>query len=186
MARMQTNKVKKARPQLSDAQKVRRRAKFDELTKDVNHTHLGYLGEVQALSKKHGQSERWTRRQLYLGSSTVAGCRAPNMWNGFIRGRLNDINEHESFIPCHVIIALNFFYHFSVGLPKGEHWKLTEFVEAHKETLRHEYSQLSPTQKDNYAIQIMKVCAAKQCHIRDSPRRVYNKMRTSFAAMDQE
>ncbi|KAF9240486.1 hypothetical protein BU15DRAFT_61487 [Melanogaster broomeanus] len=80
-----TNKVKKVWPQLSDAQKTRRHVKFDELTKDVNCARLGYLGEVQALSKKHGRSERWMRWQLYLGSSTVAGCRALNTWNAFVR-----------------------------------------------------------------------------------------------------
>ena len=40
------------------------------------------------------RSERWTSRQLLI--STVARARRrPNAWNGFVRERLNDINESK-------------------------------------------------------------------------------------------
>ncbi|KAG1722018.1 hypothetical protein EDB19DRAFT_1916968 [Suillus lakei] len=123
------------------------------------------MDEVQGLAKKHGRSERWTRRQLYLGGKTVRRQRTPNAWNGFVRQRLNDINE---------------------GLSHGDRWKLTEFIEAHNETLKHDYGKLTAAQKNAYVIEIMKRRIEKQKIVRDNPKAMQRDMLTSFAAMDQE
>ncbi|KAG1769049.1 hypothetical protein EV702DRAFT_1203032 [Suillus placidus] len=63
----QTRTVKRVHPQLTTSQKAAHREKFVSLTNDINDTRTAYMDEVQGLAKKHGQSERWTRRQLYLG-----------------------------------------------------------------------------------------------------------------------
>ncbi|KAG2107567.1 hypothetical protein BD769DRAFT_1366215, partial [Suillus cothurnatus] len=110
-------------------------------------------------------SERWTRRQLYLGGKIVCRQRAPNAWNGFIRQRLNDINE---------------------GLSRGDRWKLTEFIEDHKETLKHDYSKLTAAQKNVFVIQVMKKRVENQKIVRNNPKAVQRNMLASFAAMDQE
>ncbi|KAG1717384.1 uncharacterized protein EDB91DRAFT_1020198, partial [Suillus paluster] len=110
-------------------------------------------------------SERWTRRQLYLGGQTVHRQCAPNAWNGFVRQQLNNINE---------------------GLSCGDRWKLMEFMEAHKETLKHDYSRLTATQKNSLEIQVMKRRIKKQKLIHDNPKAVQRDMLASFAAMDQE
>ncbi|KAG1784998.1 uncharacterized protein HD556DRAFT_1250527, partial [Suillus plorans] len=110
-------------------------------------------------------SERWTRRQLYLGGQTVRRSRRPNTWNAFVRQRLDDINE---------------------GLSKGNRWKLTEFIESHKETLRNDYARLSRAQKNNYEVEIIKMRADKQRMVHDNPRAVQRDMQATFAAMDQE
>ncbi|KAG2031022.1 hypothetical protein BDR03DRAFT_837738, partial [Suillus americanus] len=107
----------------------------------------------------------WTRRQLYLGGQTVRHSRRPNAWNAFVCQRLDDINE---------------------GLSKGNRWKLTEFIESHKETLRNNYARLSHAQKNNYEVEIIKMCADKQRMVRDNPRAVQRDMQATFAAMDQE
>ncbi|KAG1742886.1 hypothetical protein EDB19DRAFT_1907369 [Suillus lakei] len=165
MAHTKTNKVKKICPQLTTSQKTARHEKFAALTDDVNNAHVTYMDEVQNLSKKHGRSEHWTHRQLFLGGQTVCQCRRPNAWNAFVCQRLNDINE---------------------GLAKGDRWKLTEFIESHKETLRHDYARLPHTQKNAYEVEIMKIRAAKQCMVCNNPKAVLRDMQAMFAAMDQE
>jgi hypothetical protein len=55
MARGNTSKVKKIRPQLTTCQKAVRRAKFVALTDDVNGARTTYMDQVQVLAKKHGQ-----------------------------------------------------------------------------------------------------------------------------------
>ncbi|KAG2029148.1 hypothetical protein BDR03DRAFT_987951, partial [Suillus americanus] len=165
MACGNTSKVKKIRPQLTTCQKAARHAKFVALTDDVNGARTTYMDQVQVLAKKHGRSERWTRRQLYLGGQTVRRSRRPNAWNAFVCQRLDDINE---------------------GLSKGNRWKLTEFIESHKETLRNDYARLSRAQKNNYEVEIIKMRADKQRMVRDNPRAVQRDMQATFAAMDQE
>ncbi|KAG1729222.1 uncharacterized protein EDB91DRAFT_1085833 [Suillus paluster] len=70
----------------------------------------------------------------------------PNTWNGFIHQRLNNINK---------------------DILKGDRWKLTEFISAHKETLQYDYSKLTATQKNSYAVKLIKMCAEKQCVVHD-------------------
>jgi len=55
MARGNTSKVKKIRPQLTTCQKAARRAKFVALTDDVNGARTTYMDQVQVLAKKHGR-----------------------------------------------------------------------------------------------------------------------------------
>ncbi|KAG2138320.1 hypothetical protein DEU56DRAFT_696887, partial [Suillus clintonianus] len=135
---------KRVCPQLTTIQKSARREKFVSLTNDINDTRAAYMDEVQGLAKKHGRSERWTRRQLYLGGKTVR------------------------------------------RLSRGDHWKLTEFIEDHNETLKHDYSKLTAAQKNAFVIEIMQRRVAKQKIVRDNPKAVQRDMLASFAAMDQE
>ncbi|KAG2115681.1 hypothetical protein BD769DRAFT_1673025 [Suillus cothurnatus] len=93
MARRNTSKVKKIHPQLTTCQKAAHCAKFIALTDDVNGARTTYMDQVQVLAKKHGCSERWTQRQLYLGGQTVQHSWRPNAWNAFVCQRLDDINE---------------------------------------------------------------------------------------------
>ncbi|KAG1785113.1 uncharacterized protein HD556DRAFT_1451008 [Suillus plorans] len=165
MARGNTSKVKKVRPQLTTCQKAACRAKFIALTDDVNSARTTYMDQVQVLAKKHGHSEHWTRCQLYLGGQTVRRSQRPNAWNAFVHQRLDDINE---------------------GLSKGNRWKLTEFIESHKETLCNDYARLSRAQRNNYKVEIIKMRADKQCMVHDNPRVVQRDMQATFAAMDQE
>lgn len=85
-----------------------------------------------------------------------------------------------------------YLYHFVLnfnsfpGLSKGNRWKLTEFIESHKETLRNDYARLSRAQKNNYEVEIIKMRADKQRMVRDNPRAVQRDMQATFAAMDQE
>ncbi|KAG1812025.1 hypothetical protein EV424DRAFT_1349418 [Suillus variegatus] len=160
-----TRVVKRVHPQLTTSQKATRREKFVSLTNDINDTRASYMDEVQGLAKKHGRSERWTQRQLYLGGKIVHRQRAPNAWNGFVCQRLNDINE---------------------GLSCGDRWKLTEFVEDHKETLKHDYSKLTAAQKNAFVNQVMKKRVENQKIVCDNPKAVQRDMLASFAAMDQE
>jgi len=44
------------------------------------------------------RSERWVRRQLYLGGNVITRSRRPNAWNVFVHQRLNDINESMFFL----------------------------------------------------------------------------------------
>ncbi|KAG1764990.1 hypothetical protein EDD22DRAFT_750111, partial [Suillus occidentalis] len=134
------------RPKLTTSQKAARREKFESLTEDVNGARDAYHQEVQSLSKKHGRSERWTRRQLYLGGKT------------FLRRRLS----------------------------KGDRWKLTEFVSAHKETLQQDYSRLTIAQKNGYAAKLIQTRAERQRVVRDNPKSIHRDTTMSFAAMDQE
>ncbi|KAG2121550.1 hypothetical protein BD769DRAFT_1361244, partial [Suillus cothurnatus] len=106
-----------------------------------------------------------TRHQLYLGRKIVCRQHAPNAWNGFVRQCLNDINE---------------------GLSCGDHWKLTEFIEDHKETLKHDYSKLTAAQKNVFVIQVMKKRVENQKIVHNNPKAVQHNMLASFAAMDQE
>ncbi|KAG0697079.1 hypothetical protein DFH29DRAFT_774283, partial [Suillus ampliporus] len=103
--------------------------------------------------------------QLYLGGNALCHQRSPNTWNRFIHQQLNDINE---------------------DLLKGDRWKLTEFISAHKETLQHDYSKLTTAQKNSYAGKLIKMHAEKQCVVRDNPKAVHHDTTMSFAAMDQE
>ncbi|KAG1838771.1 hypothetical protein F4604DRAFT_1600049 [Suillus subluteus] len=100
-----------------------------------------------------------------LGVRLFGSSQRPNAWNAFVRQRLDDINE---------------------GLSKGNRWKLTEFIESHKETLRNNYARLSCAQKNNYEVEIMKIRADKQRMVHDNPRAVQHDMQATFAAMDQE
>ncbi|KAG2354144.1 hypothetical protein BDR07DRAFT_1261595, partial [Suillus spraguei] len=85
-----------------------------------------------------------------------------------------------------------YLYHFVLnfnsfpGLSKGNRWKLTEFIESHKETLCNDYARLSHAQKNNYEVEIIKMRADKQRMVRDNPRAVQRDMQATFAAMDQE
>ncbi|KAG2064056.1 hypothetical protein BDR04DRAFT_995278, partial [Suillus decipiens] len=56
----------------------------------------------------------------------------------------------------------------------------------HKETLYINYARLSYAQKDNYEVEIIKMCANKQCVVHDNSRAVQHDMQATFAAMDQE
>ncbi|KAG1724126.1 hypothetical protein EDB19DRAFT_1834293 [Suillus lakei] len=165
MARSTMKKVLRVCPKLTTSQKATRREKFMSLTMDVNDTRDAYLQEVQSLAKKHGRSERWTRRQLFLSGSALRRWCSPNTWNGFIHQRLMDINE---------------------DLSKGDHWKLTDFVSAHKETLQHNYSKLTAAQKNGYAVKLIKMRAEKQRVVHNNPKGVHRNTTMSFAAMDQE
>ena len=40
-------------------------------------------------------------------------------------------------------------------LPKGSHWKLTEFIATHRETLQHDFAQLTEMNKHNYITRLM-------------------------------
>ncbi|KAG1723910.1 uncharacterized protein EDB91DRAFT_1013900, partial [Suillus paluster] len=112
-------------------------------------------------------SERWMRCQLFLGGQTVRHRRRPNAWNAFVRQRLNDINE-------------------GTCLSKGDCWKLMEFIDSHKETLRVDYARLSHAQKNAFEVEIMKMHASKQRMVHDNPKAVQRDMQATFAAMDQE
>ncbi|KAG0702488.1 hypothetical protein DFH29DRAFT_999312 [Suillus ampliporus] len=160
-----THAVKRDHPQLTTIQKAACHEKFVSLTNDINDTRAAYMDKVQGLAKKHGQSERWTQRQLYLGRKTVCHQRAPNAWNRFVCQRLNDINK---------------------GLSHGDRWKLTEFIEDHNGTLKHDYSKLTAAQKNAFVIEIMKRRVEKQKIVCDNLKAVQHDMLTSFAAMDQE
>jgi hypothetical protein len=63
---------------------------------------------------------------------------------------------------------------------------LTEFIEAHNGTLKHDYAKLTAAQKNAYVIEIMKRRVEKQKIVRDNPKAVQRDMLASFAAMDQE
>ncbi|KAG1749264.1 hypothetical protein EDB19DRAFT_1593259, partial [Suillus lakei] len=136
-------KAQRVCPKLTTFQKATHREKFMSLTTDVNDTRDAYLQEVQSLAKKHGQSERWTHCQLFLGGSAL-------------------------------------------HLSKGDCWKLTDFISAHKETLQHDYSKLTAAQKNGYAVKLIKMHAEKQRVVRDNPKGVHRNTTMSFAAMDQE
>ncbi|KIM56646.1 hypothetical protein SCLCIDRAFT_132049, partial [Scleroderma citrinum Foug A] len=94
----------------------------------------------------------WTSHQLFISTITHARHR-PHAWNGFVCECLIDINEK---------------------LPKGSHWKLTEFIATHQETLQHDFVQLMEMHKHNYAI------------IHDQPKVVQRKMTAAFETMDKE
>ncbi|KAG1795507.1 uncharacterized protein BJ212DRAFT_1306588 [Suillus subaureus] len=160
-----THVVKRVHPQLTTSQKVTCREKFVSITNDINDTQASYMDKVQGLAKKHGQSEHWTWHQLYLGRKIVCCQHAPNAWNRFVCQHLNDINE---------------------GLSCGDCWKLTEFVEDHKENLKHDYSKLTAAQKNAFVNQVMKKSIKNQKIVCDNPKAMQCNMLTSFAAMDQE
>jgi hypothetical protein len=63
---------------------------------------------------------------------------------------------------------------------------LTEFIEDHKETLKHDYSKLTAAQKNAFVIQVMKKRVENQKIVRNNPKAVQCDMLASFAAMDQE
>ncbi|KAG2045748.1 hypothetical protein BDR06DRAFT_900235, partial [Suillus hirtellus] len=105
----------------------------------------------------------WTWCQLYLGRKIVHHQHAPNAWNGFVCQRLNDINKG-------MLIQ----------------YKLTEFIEDHKETLKHDYSKLTAAQKNVFVNQVLKKCIENQKMVHDNQKAVQRDMLASFAAMDQE
>ncbi|KIM53767.1 hypothetical protein SCLCIDRAFT_31638 [Scleroderma citrinum Foug A] len=70
-------------------------------------------------------------------------------------------------------------------LSKGSRWKLTEFIAAYRETLQHDFAQLTETHKSNYVTQLMQ-SVRKQVIIRDQPKAVQCKMTTAFKTMDKE
>ncbi|KAG1762680.1 hypothetical protein EV702DRAFT_1052280 [Suillus placidus] len=72
------------------------------------------------------------------------------------------------------------------GLLKGDRWKLTKFVSAHKETLQHGYSRLTIAQKNGYAAKLIKMCAEKQDVVCNNSKSIHRNTTMSFAAMDQE
>ncbi|KAG2343422.1 hypothetical protein BDR05DRAFT_854216, partial [Suillus weaverae] len=72
------------------------------------------------------------------------------------------------------------------GLLKGNHWKLTEFIESHRETLYNDYARLSCAQKNNYEVEIIKMCANKQSMVCDNPKAVQCGMQATFTSMNQE
>ncbi|KAG2063886.1 hypothetical protein BDR04DRAFT_1163212 [Suillus decipiens] len=78
----------------------------------------------------------------------------------------------------------SFNSHKFLGLSCGDHWKLTEFIEDHKETLKHDYSKLTAAQKNMFVNQVMKKHIENQKIVHDNPKAVQHDMLTSFAAMD--
>ncbi|KAG1862472.1 hypothetical protein C8R48DRAFT_543710, partial [Suillus tomentosus] len=66
------------------------------------------------------------------------------------------------------------------GLSKGNCWKLTEFIESHKETLCNDYARLSHAQKNNYEVEIIRMCADKQHMVRNNPRAVQCDMQATL------
>jgi len=108
MVKTTSPKIKKIRPRLTDEQKNTRREKFVALTNDIEQARTVYSNKIENISKKHGRyvfqsvtwtliytvirSERWTSRQLFI---STRARRRPTAWNGFVRERLNDINESK-------------------------------------------------------------------------------------------
>ena len=45
---------------------------------------------------------------------------------------------------------LQLITHEYLELPKGSHWKLTEFIASHRETLQHDFTQLTEAHKFNH------------------------------------
>ncbi|KAG2743398.1 hypothetical protein P692DRAFT_20850504 [Suillus brevipes Sb2] len=142
--------VKRVRPQLTTIQKSARREKFVSLTNDINDTRAAYMDEVQGLAKKHGQ---------YI----------------YYRAILTIISIHYQIRALDMTSVIPWREN---SLLHGDRWKLTEFIEAHNGTLKHDYAKLTTAQKNTYVIEIMKRHIEKQKLSRD--------MLTSFAAMDQE
>ena len=87
-------------------------------------------------------------------------------------------------------VLLSFFGSSShagiLGLPKGEHWKLTEFIASCKGTLQHDFAQLSEVHKSNYVAQLTQESARKQAIVCDQPKAVQCKMSAAFDVMDKE
>ena len=87
-------------------------------------------------------------------------------------------------------VLLSFFGSSShagiLGLPKGERWKLTDFIASCKGTLQHDFAQLSEVHKSNYVTRLTQEGARKQAIVRDQPKAVQRKMSAAFDAMDKE
>ncbi|KIM51896.1 hypothetical protein SCLCIDRAFT_142287 [Scleroderma citrinum Foug A] len=137
MALTVSSNVRKIRPHLTEAQKNARREKFIALTNDVQQAHAIYSNKVQAISKKHGQSERWTSCQLYISS----------------------IMRSHFYRFCFLLQFITSI----LELEKGTHWKLSEFIATHRETLLHDFAQLTEAHKSNYVTQLMQECWTSLC-----------------------
>ncbi|KIM56544.1 hypothetical protein SCLCIDRAFT_29579 [Scleroderma citrinum Foug A] len=164
MVKTTSPKIKKIWPQLTEEQKNARREKFIALTNDIEQAHTVYSNKIENISKKHGRSERWTSCQLFISRITRARCQ-PTAWNGFVSERLNDINEK---------------------LPKGSHWKLTEFIASHWETLQHDFMQLMEAHKFNHVTRLMQESVQRKVIVHYQPKAVQCKMSAAFETMDKE
>jgi len=71
-------------------------------------------------------------------------------------------------------------------LPKGSHWRLTEFITTHRESLQHDFAQLMEAHKSNHVTQLMQESVRKQAIVHDQPKAVQRKMSAAFETMDKE
>ena len=81
---------------------------------------------------------------------------------------------------------LQLITHEYLGHPKGSRWKLTEFIAAFRQTLQHDFAQLTEAHKSNYVTRLMQESVRKQAIVRDQPKAVQRKMSAAFETMDKE
>ena len=65
-------------------------------------------------------------------------------------------------------------------------WKLTDFIADHRESLLHDFGQLTEAHKSSYVTRLMQERVRKQAIARDQPKAVQHKMFTAFETMEKE
>ena len=81
---------------------------------------------------------------------------------------------------------LQLITHEYLGCPKGSHWKLTEFIATFRQTLQHDFMQLTEAHKSHYVTRLMQESVWKQAIIHDQPKAVQCKMSAAFETMGKE
>ncbi|KAG2336049.1 hypothetical protein BDR05DRAFT_1006216 [Suillus weaverae] len=165
MAPRSTDKTRRVRAQLTATQKAQQCARQEELADDIDTAKHLYEAEAADIVRKHGQSVKWTRSQLFLRSAMLQRNRHVNSWNAFVKARLEAENE---------------------GLGQGDRTKLTAFIAQNKAMLLRDYRKLTFAEKQAYNAHVLEDRQAKNCTACANPKAVRHDVNAAFTLMDCE
>ncbi|THG98022.1 hypothetical protein EW026_g4084 [Hermanssonia centrifuga] len=161
MARTRTrneNAVPIRRAALSDSKRRERRERYQDLKNELATTQNIFAASAREIAKKYGRTERWTKRQVLM--STVTKHRKPNVWNAFVRDKLNACNK---------------------GRAIGHRVLLPDFLREQGDRLKTEYERLTSAEKKAYREELLTLREERSTmKARDNPKGCSNRSTISL------
>ncbi|KAJ2982279.1 hypothetical protein NUW54_g10771 [Trametes sanguinea] len=137
----------------------------EDLSQEIRQAQQEYHRTAQDTASKHHRTLGWTKSQLFIGGKLIRQRRGPNVWNAFVRTRLNAANA---------------------DLPAGSRWKLKDFVKLHSMTLCKEYANLSLGKHTTLREGLSGVRLTRTRIICASPKAIQQDADATFQAMENE
>ncbi|KAG0695960.1 hypothetical protein DFH29DRAFT_1004997 [Suillus ampliporus] len=164
MAPISTSKHQRVRAKLTTEQKAKQRNKFVNLTDAIATACETYQEEARAIAQDHGQSLKWTRRQLHT-TKTFLNRWSANPWNAFVRKNLNKYNE---------------------GHGTGDRMKLPAFIKAHHAELLSKYYCLMRTEKEDLRKSVVNLRQSCVKVVHANPKVLQKNINATFNIMQNE
>ena len=127
---------------------------------------------------------KWVHKQLYIGARKAGKSRRPNVWNAFLKQRLQGANKGLHFALMTRSTQSNFGGVTDRG--HGDRYKLPAFVQEHRKDLLQEYSELTEPERQELLAGIVAHRASCKKIVRTNIKAIQQDVNSTFKAMDTE